>query len=341
MKNKLNYFITRSSMFGIGFFLMFKHASKDAWIAVILGTLIGIGILYFYKFIKDFFRNQNIYNTLKKTFIGKIYLIILYLFYLFLITLILVLLPMFVNSFYLLYTPKILIVLPFLLLAYYITTKEKYVLESLSSFLCVISISIIIIYAFFLTKYLDFNNLTPILSTKVSEVIKAAFIYASLTSVPQIITIHYHGNSFKDDLKGYLLASFLTFTITIFTTLALGEYLIKVYSFPEYAVLKQIKLLDFIENIENLSSFIWYFDLFITLATLTTNIKEILPKKGNIFSNIITLLIILYISVFIIGKNYRLIITFFYMTPYILYIFFFLFITLLIYLKIKKSSLEP
>ena len=149
MKNKLNYFITRSSMFGIGFFLMFKHASKDAWIAVILGTLIGIGILYFYKFIKDFFRNQNIYNTLKQTVIGKIYLLILYLFYLFLITLILVLLPMFVNSFYLLYTPKIIIVVPFLLLAIYLTFKKKVILETISKLLCLISILIISILHYY------------------------------------------------------------------------------------------------------------------------------------------------------------------------------------------------
>ena len=46
MKNKLTYFIARSSMFGIGFFLIFQNAGKDAWISILLGTLLGIIILY-------------------------------------------------------------------------------------------------------------------------------------------------------------------------------------------------------------------------------------------------------------------------------------------------------
>ena len=49
MKNKLTYFIARSSMFGIGFFLVFKNASKDAWISLILGTFLGIIVLYIYN----------------------------------------------------------------------------------------------------------------------------------------------------------------------------------------------------------------------------------------------------------------------------------------------------
>ena len=53
----------------------------------------------------------------------------------------------------------------------------------------------------------------------------------------------------------------MLFLITLSTILCLGEPLIRIYSFPEYAVLKQIKILDFIENIENLSTFIWYFDI--------------------------------------------------------------------------------
>ena len=74
MKNKLTYFITRSSMFGIGFYLLFKNASKDAWISVLLGTLLGVIILYIYKHLKDFFKNTNMRDLLSKTTFGKIYL---------------------------------------------------------------------------------------------------------------------------------------------------------------------------------------------------------------------------------------------------------------------------
>ncbi len=339
MKNKLTYFITRSSMFGIGFFLLFKHTGKDAWISVILGSLIGIGILFIYKYIKEFFQNKNLRDTLNKTILGKLYILIFLLFYLYLILIILILLPMFVNSFYLLYTPKIIVVLPFLFLAIYISSKEKRVIESLSNLLCVFSILIIITYGLLLIKYIDFNNLLPILSTKNIGILKASLIYASITSIPQIITINYSCNSFKDDLKDYLLATITSFAIVMLAILTLGEPLIKIYSFPEYALLKQIKILNFIENIENLSTFIWYFDIFITLSCLITNIKETLPKKYNplYFYSFILLSIIL--STQVAGKNYRIIITMFYYYPLVLFIFFLLFGTLLIYIK-KSSKLK-
>ena len=55
MKNKLSYFISRASMFGIGFFLIFKNAGKDSWISIILGTILGIITIYIYKNIRGNF----------------------------------------------------------------------------------------------------------------------------------------------------------------------------------------------------------------------------------------------------------------------------------------------
>ena len=264
MKNKLTYFISSSSMFGIGFFLLFKNAGKDAWISLLLGTLLGIMIIYLYSKIKMYLKNNNLKETLKNTFIGKIYLGIFFVFYL-----------------YLLYTPKIVVIIPFLLLAIYITYKEKRVLETLSNLLFTISIVVIIIYIVALFKYIDFNNLKPIFSESTWGIMKASLIYASITTIPNIITINFNNNDFKYELKIYLSSCLMLFLILFATILCLGEPLIKIYSFPEYAVLKQIKILDFIENIENLSTFIWYFDMFITLSVLTTNVKEILPQKRN------------------------------------------------------------
>ena len=340
MKNKLTYFIARSSMFGIGFFLIFKNTGKDAWLSIILGTLLGIMILFVYKYIKEHFKNNNIRDILNKTILGKFYLGIFLLFYIYLITVILVLLPMFVKSFYLLYTPKILIVIPFLFIAIYVSFKDKKVLENLSNLLFVLCVASVFLYSFFLFKYVNISNLYPILSTKTINILKSSFIYASITSIPQIITINFHGNNFKDDLKEYIFASFINLLIITLIILTLGEPLIKIYSFPEYAVFKQIKIMDFIENIENISTFIWYFDMFITLATLTTNVKSILPYKYNkvYFFTIIGLVI--YLSCYIISNNYRYIITIFYYYPIILFIFFIFFVTLLIYLKYSSKLNE-
>lgn len=337
MKNKLTYFIARSSMFGIGFFNIFQNAGKDAWISVILGTLLGIIVLYIYNLIKKNLNNKTLESNLKKSFLGNIYNILFIIFYLYLMVIILILLPLFVNSFYLTSTPKIVINIPFLLLAIYITFKGKAVIENLSNFLCIFSILIIMFFAISLTGYSDLNNLIPILSNGTNNVIKCTLIYAAITSIPQIITINY-SNDFKNTIKDYLLSSLTLFGIIFFTIIALGEPLLKIYSFPEYTVLRQIKILNFIENIENISSFIWYFDLFIMLSCLTNNLKEALPKKYNLIYFYVLLLIVLLVTSFVIDKNYIYILNIVYIHSIILSVFLFIFISLLIYLKNRNKK---
>lgn len=337
MKNKLTYFVARSSMFGIGFFNIFQRCSTDSIIPALLGSLLGIIIIYIYSLIKKYLNNETLSQKLKKTFIGKFYNLLLIIFYLYLIIIVFVLLPLFVNSFYLTNTPKIIINLLFLSLAIYLTFKEKNVLCNLSSFLCPISIVIIIFFAISLINYSNLNNLLPIFNNNTYNILISSLIYASITSIPQIVTINYN-TSFKDTLKDYLLASFSLFGIIFFTSIALGEPLLKIYSFPEYTVLRQIKIMNFIENIENISSFIWYFDLFIMLSCLTSNLKDALPKRYNLIYFYSILLITLLVATFIIDKNYIYILKIVYMHPFILLIFFAIFITLLIYLKINSKK---
>ena len=129
MKNKLTYFIARDSMFGLGFFLIFQNSGKDAWISVLLGTILGIIILYLYNLIKKNLNNNSLTETLKSTKLGIFYNFIFIIFYLYLMCIVLMLLPLFVNSFYLLTTPKLAINLPFIILAIYITFKGKEVIE--------------------------------------------------------------------------------------------------------------------------------------------------------------------------------------------------------------------
>ena len=336
MKNKLTYFIARSSMFGIGFFKIFQNTGKDSWISVLLGTLLGIIVIYIYSLIKKNLNNNTLEKTLKKSFLGKIYLFLFVLFYLYLMTIILILLPIFVNSFYLTNTPKIIVNIPFFILAIYISFKGQDIIENLSSFLWIFSLIIILFFAISLTSYIDINNLLPVLTYSNKSIIESSLVYAMITSIPQIITINY-SNDLKNTIKDYLWASLSLFTIVFFTIIALGEPLLKIYSFPEYTVLRQIKILNFIENIENISAFIWYFDLFIMLSVLTFNLKQTLPKKYNLFYFYPLCIITLLVATEIINKNYINILNIIKIYPLSLFIFFIIFVTLLIYLKWQKK----
>lgn len=334
MNNKLSYFVSKSSMFGIGYFLLLNINNKNAYLSIILGTILGIGIIYLYSLIRNNIKNKNLVKALKSSFIGNIYNILLILFYLYLLCITILIFTTFINSFYLIKTPKLFIIIPFILLSLYLSFKEKRVLTDLSVLMFYFSLLIVFIFSLLLIPYNEFSNIMPILNYNTNNILIGSLIYACITSIPLILTINYD-NNFKNTLKNYLIASLLNLLIILGCTLSLGN-LINIYRFPEYAVLKQIRLLDFIENIENISTFGWYAESFVFISLIIANIKESLPRKYNKFSlPILTLLSVIFASI-IIGNNYELLLKLFYLHPVILSIFLFIFISMFIYVKFKN-----
>ena len=334
MNNKLAYFLSKSSMFGLGYFLLCNLNDKNTYLSIILGTILGLFIIYIYSKISNY-SNYNIHKYLNNTFIGKLFNIILLLFYIYILLITILTITTFINSFYLIKTPRIIIILSILLLSIYLSFKDNKTLINLSSLFFCFSIFIVILFTILLIPYSNINELLPILNYNNINIIKGSIIYALISTVPLIIINNYNTN-IKITLKNYLVASIINLTIVIGTTLSLGN-LLNVYRFPEYAVLKQIRILDFIENIENISAFGWYAESFIVISLTVLNIKDTLSFKYNKLYLVILLLSL--IPMLILSNNYDLLLKVFYIHPYILLIFFIIFLLLLIYLKLKKISI--
>ena len=85
----------------------------------------------------------------------------------------------------------------------------------------------------------------------------------------------------------------------------LGEYLANLFEFPEYMLLKKVKLFGFLERIENVVSVKWIITSYIYLTIIIYNIGSNLkdpPSKG--FKNINIVIGILFIlSTNLIFKN--------------------------------------
>jgi spore germination protein KB len=332
MNNKLAYFLSKSSMFGLGYFLLCNLNDKNTYLSIILGTILGLFIIYIYSKISNY-SNYNIHKYLNNTFIGKIFNIILLLFYIYILLITILTITTFINSFYLIKTPRIIIILSILLLSIYLSFKDNKTLINLSSLFFCFSIFIVILFTILLIPYSNINELLPIFNYNNINILKGSIIYALISTVPLIIINNYNTN-IKITLKNYLVASIINLTIVIGTTLSLGN-LLNVYRFPEYAVLKQIRILDFIENIENISAFGWYAESFIVISLTIFNIKDTLSFKYNKLYLVILLLSL--IPMLILSNNYDLLLKVFYIHPYILLIFFIIFLLLLIYLKLKKK----
>lgn len=324
MKNKLAYFISKSSMFGIGFLILIQTNGKNAYLSIILGTLLGILIIYFYGLFK------------KKKIDNKLYKFLITFFSIFLICTYLMILSIFINSFYLVNTPRIFVLIPFILVSLLLINKDIKILFNLSNLFYFISIFFVLLFGSFLIKYIDMNNLKPFLNFKSIDIINGALMYASITSIPLILIVDYY-DSTKDIIKDYFIAANINYIILMAITLTFGDSLMKMYTYPEYASLKQIKMFNFIENIENISTFGWYTEIFMFISLLTRKIKENIPFK---FSNIYLIIILLssiFLIDYLIGNHYHFFLLVYKYYHFILISFFLLF--LIIYLLPKKRIL--
>ena len=111
----------------------------------------------------------------------------------------------------------------------------------------------------------------------------------------------------------------------------LGRHLIKIYSYPEYMVLKKIKISSFIENVENFVSLIWLFDLYYGLTLSFKKIRGILKKD---YKTIILVLLITLINSFIINNNYEYML---FIYKYIYIIIYLLVVSIVIFANKKRS----
>ena len=83
-KGNLAYFLSRSLFLGGGISTLFLKASKDAYIAIILGSILGIGIIYLISLVSKRI-DQPLNEYLKEKSILNISIRIIFIFYIILI----------------------------------------------------------------------------------------------------------------------------------------------------------------------------------------------------------------------------------------------------------------
>lgn len=283
------YFITRAIFLGVGYSKIYELTGKDAWISMLLGFVLGIFFIYSYHKVgeKTKFNLDTLWS--KKNISSRIYQFIFLITYIFLIAYMSLTFTNFVKTYYLFNTP-ILVTLSLLFsICCYGAFKNENTILRTSSILFIISLVLMLINSFLLSSLVNTDNFLPVLTIDSLNIIKGSIIFLVCSSLPHILLIE-HNISIKTKLYSYTFASLSIFIINFFVTSILGEYLITTYSYPEYMVLRRIKFLNFIENIENLASSVLYFDA-IFLITLTFNKTKKLLKCPYKFLGLIFILL--------------------------------------------------
>ena len=340
MKEKpfIIYFLTQSLFLGFGISILFSISSKDCYIGALLGLLIGFVIIYLYSKFLELKKKRNLKEILKQNKILGIfvYLLLIIASYILLIYS-LVIYKVFVASFMLIKTPEILLLIPIVIFGTYGAFKGLTVINRVAESLIPIALGLAAFAFLGIVGLFDTSNFLPILTTTPTNFFKTAITFAGISTFPNLLTIHYQEKP-KYMLTTYSLTCLLIIATIIYVNGILVEEIVHIYRFPEYMVLKQLKLFQFIEKVENILSIAWIFNIFILLMTSIHSIKELLPNKKPKIITVIILILTLYMIDKVFAFNYVNELRIYKLLPYISIIIPLIIIIPLLYLAKKKKS---
>lgn len=275
--NKLEYnsalFLSSISLFlGIGISKIINNLGSDSWISIILGTLLGLIINYIFCKLPD--RENKILTYIYSTIILLINLLLI---------------TKLISSIYLNKTPDIMVILPLVLITYYSVSKGINTIFKASLIICFGYLLITSIPAIALTPKIVIDNFKPFFTSDIISIIKSSLDYAFISTAPFILFDKFRENY---NYKTYLLSSFLLLLIFVIIIGNLGVNLAKLYRYPEYMVFKEISVLGFVENIQNILSYLWLFCSFVLSSIAANNIKMISNKTGLIINLILVTILL-------------------------------------------------
>ena len=298
---------------GLGSYIMFNLSKNDTYIAVIVGSVISLGLFYIFNYI---FKNNNTSNLieLNKNLFGKIFSKILngMLFITFFIIACIIVFNIsnFLNIEYLSDSSinffKVLVLLPIV----YICSKNLSVIIKANQIFTIISIVFILIDILGLYPKFNIINIEPIFNTSVPDLFHSILIYIILSIVAFCMLLVTSKNRIKDKdrassiiFKMIVFSNIVQLVIIFATILVLGEDFISIFRFPEYIALKQFSLFNLLERVENILALHFYFNSFSLLTFLFYYMINILPRKRFKKYYSIIICIAIYIATSLIFKE--------------------------------------
>ena len=162
----------------------------------------------------------------------------------------------------------------------YLTSKKLKTISRISEIFFYIYIFIFILGCLGLYKYIDLNNLKPLLTSNINNHIKTSLTFLSYNILPLFLVLSLK-NEKKDNntLIIFTMISLLIILIqTILVIAVLGINLTNIYVYPDIIIYKKISFLNILERVE---VFLSFNQLLNSIFIITLNfylIKNILNK---------------------------------------------------------------
>lgn len=251
MESRQSFFNGRALFWGFGISLLMRNTNTNFWIAELLGIAIGILILLMIK-------NTN-QSKIVKTISGFTMA--------FLASTILVNMG---GTLYLRETPTFVLALFPIVGCFIISRSREYPLKRTLLILFGYSIFMIVLRSVFLIKEARSENILPLFYFDYKGILYGASIFV-LTSLTPILALN-DLNDKKTIIINYLMSSLSILVISLLIMFVLGNKEAMFYRYPEYVLLKRIKISEFFSNVDNIFVVPMVVDLLVTISTGLRNI---------------------------------------------------------------------
>ena len=292
---------------GISNIILIKKAENDVLISMILGIIIGIIPVLMYLKINDTYPKLNIYEKNIKLFgkvIGNIINVFIIIMYFVMLTISIRSIIVFLTSKYLENTPFYLVGILVILASLVVSFKGIETICRISQISFIICLILVVIIEIFLLKYVEINNVLPILinNNYVNNIFSGAIYYASSCGLLCMLLLSINKSKIKNTKRYnktiilfYLIASISLTIVMFFVISCFGFKLTSLFRYPEYIILKKITLSNSDLHLENLLAFRWILYIYtLSIISIYGLIKGLQQyTKNNKKNNVLIIMIII------------------------------------------------
>lgn len=307
---------TVTTFFGISVSILKEGAGVNAWLSALISYIIGIIPLLMIIYISNYEKEKKLNEKITKLFGPKLGFIINQIFNLFLLSLGITLLyniNNFILSQFLYRTPFIISCSLLIILIIYNTNKGINVITKVALILLIFNIGLYTINILALIQHIELSNFMPVLKEHTNNILPTSIKIASINYLPLLTILNIPKNNLTTPKKytktiiiAYIIGAIISLGLVITTFGVLGINLVNAFEYSEYIVLRKIKLLGFLERIENIISLQWITGSYIYLTIIMYTISKSIPLKSiksHKWINLIIGIILILLTIFIFKDN--------------------------------------
>ncbi len=252
--------------------LMTGEVQQDGWIAVILGVVVGLLLIWLYTKTGDLFPNMNLFEASEFVlgkWAGKI-LSLFFIFFLLMNTAALIYIPG--NFLVTQVIPGTPIVVVNSLFVITIIIGVRYGLETTvraAEIFFPWFLTGILFLLVFSAPLIELKNFKPILENGLKPMLKATLYFEAfipLTMVPLLVIYPKYISNLKEGKKtffqGSIIAGIIILLITIWNISILGSDITARHLHPTYSLAKKVNIGEIITRIEAIEAMVWIIALF-------------------------------------------------------------------------------